>query len=1354
MNPICFRFLLIACSVVCAAGASDIPPERMRAIYEEVKTPYKYGIVIPAPEGKKVDCPTVFRHGDRWYMVYVQLENEPQGYTTQLAVSDDLLHWQTRGTILARGDGDAWDRANAAGGIALVDTKWASDGTLDTREGRYWISYLGGAHPGYETPPLCISMASTLDPTSTAGWEKQPAPVLRPDDKDARPFETGTLFKSFVFRDAGATLGAPFVMYYNARPPRGDETIGIAVSQDMRTWRRYSDEPVIVNPRPPDLKHGVISGDPQVVRMDDLWVMFYFGAFWKPKAFDTFAASRDLVHWTRWDGPHLIEPSEPWDDEFAHKPWLLKHNGVVYHFYCAVGNQGRAIALATSRPMKEAGRGNRIPDFSNCGYMAAERPIPDVPIRIVVPAVPGDATQRIQRALDYVAAMPADSNGIRGAVLLEAGIHRVSGSLKIAASGLVLRGTGMGQGGTVLLGTGQHRDTLICIKGRNDRKMGSPVAITDAFVPVNANAFRVDASHSFHSGDQVLVHRPSTKEWIQALDTDHFGGGITNLGWKPGSRDLYWDRTIVSIDGDRVTLDVPLTTALDAAYGGGSVAVYQWPGRIAQVGIENLCCRSTYDEDNPKDEAHRWMAVTLENVSDVWVRQVMFEHFAGSAVAALETAKRVTVEDCKSLAPVSEIGGQRRNTFWTMGQQTLFQRLYAECGYHDFAIGFCAAGPNAFVQCESSRPFSFSGGIDSWASGVLFDIVNIDGHALSLFNRSQDAQGAGWNAANSVLWQCSASRIDCYSPPTACNWAFGSWAEFSGNGYWQESNSHVQPRSLYYAQLQDRLGERIRSRMHLLPVSTEASSSPSPEQAAALTAQSGNPPRLLCGWIDQTPQRQPIPTAHGDVKTIDQIEAGQARGPAPTSLLHIENGWLVYGDAVMTGKRLGVQWWSGGIRPPDVARATPHITRFVPGRSGTGLTDDLDEVTDGMQGRGQVALEHNYGLWYERRRDDHERVRRMDGDVWPPFYELPFARSGQGTAFDGLSRYDLTKYNPWYWMRLRQFADLAGRKGLVLIHQNYFQHNVIEAGAHWTDFSWRPANNINDTGFPEPPPYAGDKRIFLAEQFYDVNHPARRPLHRAYIRQCLNNFADNSSVIQFIGTEYTGPLHFVQFWIDTILEWERETGKHAVVGLSVTKDVQDAVLADPIRGPAVDVVDIRTWHYRSDGSLYGPAGGRNLAPRQHARLVPPGKTSFEQVYRAVREYRQRYPDKAIMFSADPSDDLAWAVFMAGGSLAGIPKIAATGFLASAASMQPMDLPGSPAGQWALGNARKEFIVYSRSSGSVTLNLGTTTDPVTIYWIDPKSGSLLGRQGFDGDTGSTELRSPASGAAVVWVTHSR
>jgi hypothetical protein len=120
------------------------------------------------------------------------------------------------------------------------------------------------------------------------------------------------------------------------------------------------------------------------------------------------------------------------------------------------------------------------------------------------------------------------------------------------------------------------------------------------------------------------------------------------------------------------------------------------------------------------------MAITIENAENIWVRRMQFRHFAGSAVYALASTKKLTVEDCISLDPVSEIGGQRRYTFFTKGQQTLFQRLYSEHGYHDFAVGYLAAGPNAFVQCQAVEPFSFSGGIDSWASGVLFDNADID----------------------------------------------------------------------------------------------------------------------------------------------------------------------------------------------------------------------------------------------------------------------------------------------------------------------------------------------------------------------------------------------------------------------------------------------------------------------------------------------------------------------------------------------------------------------------------------------------------------------------------------------------
>ena len=530
-----------------------------------------------------------------------------------------------------------------------------------------------------------------------------------------------------------------------------------------------------------------------------------------------------------------------------------------------------------------------------------------------------------------------------------------------------------------------------------------------------------------------------------------------------------------------------------------------------------------YDKSNLKDEDHRWNAINIENAQDCWVRQINFENFAGSAVSVLETSKRITVEDCISRNPVSEIGGQRRYTFLTTGQQTLFQRCYAESGYHDFAAGYCVPGPNAFVQCESILPYSFSGAIDSWASGVLFDVVNVDGNALRFGNRGQDANGAGWAAANSVFWNCTAARIDCFQPPTAQNWSFGSWAQFNGNGYWGESNNSITPRSLFYQQLKERLNKNVDAQAQILFVPTEASSSPSVETAMQLTKEAAKPRMQLKEWIETAANRNSLNTISNGITTIDEI--GVKKAPlfilAPT--MQIKNGWLVRGDELIAGKRSNVQWWSGGLQPKDIQQAKPHITRFVPGRSGKGLTDDLNEVVAEMQTTNTIALEHNYGLWYDRRRDDHERIRRMDGEVWPPFYELPFARSGIGTAWDGLSKYDLTKYNKFYWSRLKQFADLADQKGLLLIHQNYFQHNIIEAGAHYADFPWRTANNINNTGFVEPVNYAGDKRIFYAEQFYDILNPVRRELHKKYIRQCLNNFKDNNGVIQIIGEEFTGP---------------------------------------------------------------------------------------------------------------------------------------------------------------------------------------------------------------------------------------
>ena len=375
------RTLLIACMLTTAQAVAGqaVPPERMQAIYEAVATPWKYGLVVTPPsDHEQYDCPTVFRDGETWCMTFVCYDgkegNDGRGYTTWLATSDDLLHWDIKGTILALPHAitekygepypsTLWDQNQRGGFPALIDHEWNGSHTMESYKGRHWMTYIGGSGTGYEAvnAPLNIGIASTKGDIGTAHlWETSKKPLLSHDDADAQWWEQLTQYKSTIYwlKEKSQRLKGeekyPFVMFYNAggkddTHPKG-ERIGIALSKDLKRWKRYGGNPVFAHD-----SDGTITGDAQLVRMGDVWVMFYFSAFNPTReynAYNTFAASYDLVEWTDWTGPDLIIPTKPYDEKFAHKSWVLEHEGTVYHFYCAVNNAGqRGIALATSRHM-------------------------------------------------------------------------------------------------------------------------------------------------------------------------------------------------------------------------------------------------------------------------------------------------------------------------------------------------------------------------------------------------------------------------------------------------------------------------------------------------------------------------------------------------------------------------------------------------------------------------------------------------------------------------------------------------------------------------------------------------------------------------------------------------------------------------------------------------------------------------------------------------------------------------------------------------------------------------------------------------------------------------------------------
>ena len=386
-------------------------------------------------------------------------------------------------------------------------------------------------------------------------------------------------------------------------------------------------------------------------------------------------------------------------------------------------------------------------DYSYCGYQRSESPIPSVRVAAYVEPTGGDDADLLQQAIDWVSTQKADRlSGLRGAIQLGEGTFTISHPLRIRTSGIVLRGSGREK--TLLRKTGYDRGALLYIEGRPDVITRDTFDLQDAKAG-DSHLSLITHHSSLHSGQRMMIHRPSTQEWIDALGCASFGGGkrMGYWAWHAGDIDLRWHRTVRAVNGTDITLDAPITCSIEQRWGGARAIVYEQPGIIAGCGVENLTLESACDPTLPMDESHCWDGVYVADAEDCWVRMVNFRHFAGSAVVVQKSARQVTVEDCKSLQPVSEIGGFRRRTFLTFGEMVLFQRCYSEHGINDFAVGQTAPGPNAFVQCESYESLGPSGAIGSWAPGILFDVVNIDGNDIVFRNWELEKFGAGWSTA-------------------------------------------------------------------------------------------------------------------------------------------------------------------------------------------------------------------------------------------------------------------------------------------------------------------------------------------------------------------------------------------------------------------------------------------------------------------------------------------------------------------------------------------------------------------------------------------------------------------------------
>jgi hypothetical protein len=459
--------------------------------------------------------------------------------------------------------------------------------------------------------------------------------------------------------------------------------------------------------------------------------------------------------------------------------------------------------------------GNIIPDFSYVGYRSGQIPVPDIPVVETVYPVAGDDRLNIQNAIDRVEARTVDANGFRGTVLLKKGSYEVNGSLTIEKTGVVIRGEGSSPvDGTIIKETATTQLDLFLFRGTGSmvRADASKIQIAESLVPVGRNYVILTNASSFQVGDSVLIFRPGTDNWIHDLKMDQIANPDgTTVQWTGSSYNLYWERVITAIDGNKVFLDNPVVMQMETNYGGGYLIHYTYKGRIWNCGIENLRMESSFT--SATDEAHGWNAINISRVVNGWVRNVTSSYFGMGCVYIDSRSRNISVLNSQCLDAKSIITGSRRYSFNCEGQLNLFRNCSTTEGRHDFVTGSRVCGPNVFTRCTARNTHADIGPHHRWATGTLYDMIDTDGE-INVQDRGDWGSGHGWAGANQVLWNCKALRVAVQSPwVSAKNYCIGlKGTKYAGrfsdrpDGVWEGLNlTGLVPESLYDAQLADRM---------------------------------------------------------------------------------------------------------------------------------------------------------------------------------------------------------------------------------------------------------------------------------------------------------------------------------------------------------------------------------------------------------------------------------------------------------------------------------------------------------------------------------------------------------------------
>jgi hypothetical protein len=161
---------------------------------------------------------------------------------------------------------------------------------------------------------------------------------------------------------------------------------------------------------------------------------------------------------------------------------------------------------------------------------------------------------------------------------------------------------------------------------------------------------------------------------------------------------------------------------------------------------------------------------------------------------------------------------------------------------------------------------------------------------------------------------------------------------------------------------------------------------------------------------------------------------------------------------------------------------------------------------------------------------------------------LPCQRTGPGNALDGKLKFDLNKFNPEYFDRVRSRTIAARDKGIYVIIMLFQGFSLLEKGHH-DDWKGHPCNAANNINHIDGDPNGDGKGI----ETHSLTIPAILTFQEAYVRRVIDTVNDLDNVLFEITNEDNGSPENTAWqyhMIDFIHRYEKNKPKQHPVGMT------------------------------------------------------------------------------------------------------------------------------------------------------------------------------------------------------------